>query len=153
MPDVAMPGANRVSYLDAAAKIISDFEGTRLLAYRCSAGVWTVGVGHTGRDVHEGLRITASDAVRLLYADMLEADKAVDDYVEVPLNENQRAALVSLIFNIGAGAFKNSTLARLLNRGDYVGAAAQFARWNKAGGVVLPGLARRRVAERKLFEA
>ena len=141
-----------MNYLDKAAKIISEFGGTRLLAYKCPAGVLTIGVGHTGPDVHEGLMITASDAVKLLYGDMLEADEAIDELVEVPLSENQRAALLSFIFNVGRNAFRGSTLLKLLNRSDYVAAGSQFPRWNKASGVVLPGLVKRRAAERKLFE-
>ena len=142
-----------MSYLDAAAKIIRDFEGEKLLAYKCPAGIWTIGFGHTGPDVKPNMRITSSDAVRLLYDDMLEADKAIDELVEVPLSENQRAALLSFIFNVGRNAFRGSTMLKLLNRGDYVAASSQFPRWNKAGGVVLPGLVKRRSAERKLFEA
>lgn len=142
-----------MSYLDKAAKLITDFEGTRLLAYKCPADVWTIGVGHTGPDVHEGLMITYSDAIRLLYDDMAEADKAIDELVDVPLTENQRAAILSFIFNLGSGNFSASTLRKLLNRGDYAGAAKQFPKWTKAGGVVLPGLVRRRNAEKILFEA
>ena len=142
-----------MSYLDAAAKIISEFEGTRLVAYTDPIGIWTIGFGHTGPDVNPNMRITSSDAVRLLYDDMLEADKAIDELVEVPLRENPRAALISFIFNVGRNAFRGSTMLKLLNRGDYVAASSQFPRWNKAGGVVLPGLVKRRSAERKLFEA
>ena len=142
-----------MSYLDAAAKIITDFEGTKLRAYRCPAGVLTIAVGHTGPDVTEGQIITASDAVRLLYGDMLEADKAIDELVEVPLRENQRAALISFIFNIGRNAFRNSTLLKLINAGNFSAAGLQFARWDKAGKIQLPGLVKRRAAERALFEA
>ena len=142
-----------MSYLDAAAKIISDFEGLRLTAYRCPAGIWTIGYGHTGPAVVEGLTIDSEEATRLLYHDMIEADDAIDELVTVPLTENQRAAILSLIFNIGRTAFRGSTLLKLLNVGKYDAAAAQFERWNKAGKVVLPGLVRRRDAERKLFEA
>ena len=142
-----------MSYLDAAAKIIREFEGLRLTAYKCPAGVWTIGYGHTGKGVHEGLVCTTEDATRWLYADMLEADKAIDELVEVPLSENQHASLLSFIFNVGRGAFRSSTLLRLLNAGNYASASLQFARWDKAGKVQLPGLVKRRVAERKLFEA
>ena len=142
-----------MSYLDAAAKIISEFEGTRLVAYTDPIGIWTVGVGHTGPDVKPNMRITSSDAVRLLYDDMMEADKAIDELVEVPLRENPRAALISFIFNVGRNAFRTSTLLKLINAGNFSAASSQFARWNKAGGVPLTGLDRRRAAERKLFEA
>ena len=142
-----------MSYLDAAAKIISDFEGEKLLAYKCPAGIWTIGFGHTGPDVNPNMRITSSDAVRLLYDDMLEADKAIDELVEVPLRENPRAALISFIFNVGRNAFRTSTLLKLINAGNFPAASGQFARWNKAGGVVLPGLVKRRHHEKILFES
>ena len=142
-----------MSYLDAAAKIISDFEGEKLLAYKCPAGIWTIGFGHTGPDVNPTMRITSSDAVRLLYDDMLEADKAIDELVEVPLRENPRAALISFIFNVGRNAFRTSTLLKLINAGNFPAASSQFARWNKAGGVVLPGLVKRRHHEKILFES
>lgn len=142
-----------MSYLDAAAKIISDFEGMKLKAYKCPAGIWTVGYGHTGSDVHEGMEISAEDATRLLYKDMLEADAAIDELVDVHLTENQRAALLSFIFNVGRNAFRSSTMLRLLNSGNYAAASLQFARWDKAGKVQLPGLVKRRAKERELFEA
>ena len=142
-----------MSYLDAAAKIISDFEGEKLLAYKCPAGVWTIGFGHTGPDVKPNMLISKSDAIKYLYDDMLEADKAIDELVEVPLRENPRAALISFIFNVGRNAFRTSTLLKLINAGNFPAASSQFARWNKAGGVPLTGLDRRRAAERKLFEA
>ena len=72
--------------------------------------------------------------------------------VKVPLNPNQFGALTSFTYNLGAGNLRSSTLLRKLNAGDYAGAAAEFARWNKAGGKVLKGLTRRRAAERALFE-
>lgn len=142
-----------MSYLDKAAKLITDFEGTKLRAYRCPAGVLTIGVGHTGPDVKEGQMIDYAEAVRLLYGDMAEADDAIDELVEVPLSENQRAALLSFIFNVGRNAFRQSTLLRLLNAGNYAAASLQFARWDKAGKVQLPGLVKRRAKERELFEA
>ena len=72
--------------------------------------------------------------------------------VKVPLNENQHGALVSFTYNLGAGNLGSSTLLRKLNAGDYAGAAAEFPRWNKAGGKELAGLTRRRAAEKALFE-
>ena len=142
-----------MSYLDAAAKLISDFEGEKLRSYRCPAGVLTIGFGHTGPDVREHQQITSSEAVKLLYEDMLEADKAIDELVEVPLRENPRAALISFIFNVGRNAFRTSTLLKLINAGNFPAASRQFARWNKAGGVVLPGLVKRRHHEKILFES
>ncbi|WP_312069487.1 lysozyme, partial [Acinetobacter sp.] len=76
---------------------------------------------------------------------------SVNNLVKVPLSQNQFDALVSLTYNIGSTAFKNSTLLKKLNAKDYAGAADQFLRWNKGGGKVLKGLVRRREAERALF--
>lgn len=141
-----------MSIPDAAIEIIEHFEGLRLKAYRCPAGIWTCGVGHTGSDVVEGLVISEDVAEEWLRLDLESADEALDRLVKVPLNPNQRAALLSLVFNIGQGAFAGSTLLKLLNLGHYDQAGQQFHRWNKAGGVALAGLTNRRAAERELFE-
>ena len=131
--------------------LIRQFEGEELKAYRCSAGVLTIGVGHTGADVKPGMTITKAQSDALLAADLARFEKAIADAVKVPLTQNQFDACVSLAFNIGVAAFKSSTLLRLLNAGDYQGATAQFARWNKAGGKALTGLQKRRAAEAALF--
>lgn len=141
-----------MSYFDRAAEIIKEFEGLRLTAYQCPAGVWTIGYGSTGRHVHPGLIITEKQADDYLLEDMLVADRCIRNHVKVPLHESQIAALVSFIFNVGCGAFAKSTLLKHLNANRVIAAAAEFARWNKAGSVELPGLVRRRAAERKLFE-
>lgn len=135
--------------------LITQFEGCKLTAYVCPAGVLTIGVGHTSAAgaprVTAGMRITQQEADAILASDLGRFEKAVTGAVRVPLTSNQFAALVSLAFNIGTGAFQSSTLVRLLNAGDTAGAAQQFARWNRAGGRVLRGLTRRREAERALF--
>jgi len=131
--------------------LIKQFEGERLTAYICPAGVLTIGVGHTGPHVKPGQKITAAESEALLRADLAKFEKAVSAAVKVPLNQNQFDACVALAFNIGPGAFAGSTLVRLLNSKDYSGAAAQFERWNKGGGKVLPGLVARRAAEAALF--
>lgn len=135
---------------DTAIELIKRFEGLRLTAYKCPAGVWTIGYGHTS-GVREGDRCTGEQAEAWLAADVLESERAVDYLVKVPLTDNQRGALVSLVFNVGGGNFTASTLLKKLNAGDYAGAAAEFRRWNKAGGKVLPGLTTRRQAEAALF--
>lgn len=131
-------------------EIIKDFEGLRLEAYKCPADVWTIGYGHTNK-VKQGDVITAGEADVLLALDVQEAERAVNAYVDVDINQNQFDALVSFVYNLGAGNFKLSTLLRKLNEGDYLGAANEFERWNKAGGKVLNGLVRRRKAESNLF--
>lgn len=132
---------------------IAAHEGLRLVAYPdpgTGGEPWTIGVGHTG-GVKPGQRITHEQALQFLAEDLWIAEAAVSSKVTAPLTQNQFDALVSLVFNIGAGAFGGSTLLRLLNLRDYAGAAAQFLRWNKAGGREMPGLTRRRADERDRF--
>lgn len=131
-------------------EIIKEFEGLRLEAYKCPADVWTIGYGHT-RAVFPGDAITEKEADAFLSEDLEDAEDAVNAYVDVELNQNQFDALVSFVYNLGSGNFKSSTLLRKLNGGDYLGAANEFKRWNKAGGIVLNGLIRRRDAEANLF--
>ncbi|MBN6711118.1 lysozyme [Haemophilus haemoglobinophilus] len=113
-----------------------------------------MGVGHTGcvddKSVCKGMTITQAKSREILRADLARFEKAVNDGVEMPLLQHQFDALVSLAFNIGEGAFKRSTLVKLLNRGDYKGAANQFLAWKNAGG--RPILLKRREREKALFE-
>lgn len=132
--------------------LIKRFEGCRLQAYLCPAGVWTIGFGHTGTDVHEGKRITMEEAERLLRDDLAHFERRVQQLVTAPLTQGQFDALVSFAFNVGLGAFERSTLLKKLNAEDYRGAAAQFSVWTKAGGRDLPGLIRRRREEKAMFE-
>jgi lysozyme len=137
---------------DEGLRLIADFEGVRLTAYRDPVGVLTIGWGHTGSDVTPGLTITRERALELLRQDVHKAEEVVVAAVKVPLTRGQFDALVSLTFNIGAAAFRGSTLLRELNAGRYDRAAGEFDRWTRAGGRVLAGLVRRRAAERALFE-
>jgi GH24 family phage-related lysozyme (muramidase) len=130
--------------------LIKSFEGMELEAYLDAVGVWTIGYGHT-QGVYEGMTITEAQAEELLRKDLAEFESAVSEAVQVSINDNQFSALVSFTFNLGAGSLFESTLLKLLNQGDFQGAADQFPRWNKAGGQELPGLTRRRKAERALF--
>ncbi|GAA0690827.1 lysozyme [Dyella sp. SG562] len=131
--------------------LIKQFEGLRTCAYLDAAGIWTIGYGHTGDDVRSGFRIDAAQADALLRKDLGTAEEAVRAWVTQPLAQPSFDALVSFVFNVGATAFAGSTLLRKLNEGDMEGAAAEFERWRYAGGRVLPGLLRRRIAERTLF--
>ncbi|MCL2660897.1 MAG: lysozyme [Acidobacteriaceae bacterium] len=140
-----------LTYSYAGLRMTKMFEGLSLTAYADSGGVWTIGYGHTGLDIHQGLTITREQADKLLTEDVARAAEAVNRLVKVPLTQNQFDALVDFTFNLGPGALTGSTLLRLLNSGDYNGAAAQFERWVHAGGVPLPGLIRRRRAEAELF--
>ena len=131
--------------------LIKKFEGCRLTAYKCPSGVYTIGYGHTN-GVKKGQRITQRQAEAYLLEDVKKVENGVNKYVSVPLTQNQFDALVSFCFNCGLGAFKNSTLRKKLNAKDYAGAGKELLRWNKAGGVVLDGLKRRRNAEKALFD-
>lgn len=131
--------------------LIRQAEGLRLRAYKCPAGVWTIGYGTTA-GVKEGQIITRERAEELLRDDVKRFEDQVLRLVKVQLTQGQLDALVSFTYNLGAANLGNSTLLRLLNAGDYKGAAAQFDRWTKAGGKELPGLVKRRAAERALFE-
>ena len=130
--------------------LIKHFEGCELYAYKCPAGVWTIGYGHT-KDVEPGMQITEDDAHNMLVEELNEYETYVNTLVSVPLNQNQFDALVSWVYNLGGGNLKASTLLKVLNSGDYEGVPAQIMRWKKAGGKVLEGLTRRRQAEADLF--
>lgn len=130
---------------------IRGYEGCRLRAYQDIAGVWTIGVGHTGNDVHPDSHWTQEHADEVLAHDLNRFELAVDSAIGVPLTQGQFDALVSLCFNIGTAAFVNSTLVRLINQRDYRGAACQFVVWNKAGGVFQPALLSRRALELWMF--
>src|SRR5215217_5313643 len=131
--------------------LIKAFEGLGLKAYSDSVGVPTIGYGSTGQHVKLGQTITRTQAELLLKLDLLRFEAAIARLVHVPLNQNQTDALVSFAFNVGIGALEKSTLLRKLNDGDYNAVPSQLQRWNKAGGKVLPGLVRRRLAEGELF--
>ena len=136
--------------MNPAIPIIKEFEGCRLKAYRCPAGIFTIGWGHTD-GVIEGDEITQEQANSLLSRDVDMFATGIRRLLSVDVSVNQLAALTSLAFNIGLGNLRHSTLLKLLNAGDFEGAANQFLRWNKAGNKVLPGLVRRREAEKQLF--
>ena len=129
---------------------IEQFEGLRLASYQDSIGVWTIGYGHT-EGVSAGMTCTSEQADAWMAEDLRVAELAVDISVRVTLNQNQYDALVSFTFNVGSGNFENSTLLKKLNLSDYIGASAQFPIWDRAGGQALPGLLKRRLAERDLF--
>lgn len=141
-----------MDWLDYCLPLVKRWEGLRLVAYLCPAGVWTVGYGETGPDVCQGVKWTQEQAERRLRARLAGFQREVAANVRAPVSPQQMAALVSLAYNIGSAAFGKSTLLRLLNAGRYDEAAAQFGRWNKAGGRTLAGLTKRRADERALFE-
>ena len=135
--------------------MLKGFEGCRLAAYQDSVGVWTIGYGWTqpvnGVPVGKGMTITQETADSLLRSGLVQYEKGVTGLVKVTINQNQFDALVSLTYNIGTNAFKNSTLVKKLNAGDYRGAADQFDVWVNAGGKRMQGLANRRTKEKEVF--
>lgn len=140
---------------DNGMKLLEQFEGLRLEAYLDSAGIATIGWGSikypNGNKVKLGDKITKAQAKEYKLHDLKEFESTVNTSVKVPLTQNQYDALVSLSYNIGSGAFKNSTLLKKLNGGDYKGAAEQFLVWNKVNSKRVQGLVNRREAERNLF--
>lgn len=139
---------------DAAINILKSHEGLALDAYP-EADYWLIGYGHKGRQVHHGMTITALTAQRYLRQDLRSHEDYIRSVVLVPLNENEFSALVILSYNIGNGAFRNSTVLRLLNEGDRRAAADAFLMWTKVKRngklTVSAQLTGRREAERDLF--
>ncbi|HEQ3519056.1 TPA: lysozyme [Citrobacter freundii] len=139
-------------------KNIKDFEGCSLTAYpdpRTGGAPWTIGYGWThpvdGKPIKPGMTIKQETADRLLKTGLVSYENDVLKMAKVKLTQGQFDALVSFAYNVGSRALSTSTLLRKLNDGDVNGTADEFLRWNKAGGKVLNGLARRREAERALF--
>ena len=135
----------------AGKKLVMEFEGLRLAAYRCPAGLWTIGYGHTAT-VYSTMTVTADEAAKLLDADLRRAADHVTDLVRVELSNNQFAALTAFCFNVGPGALAGSTLRQLLNRGWYSQVPVQLKRWCKIKGRIMQGLVRRRAAEATLWQ-
>jgi lysozyme len=133
------------------AQFIAGFEGFRSHPYRDAVGVWTIGYGHTHGVGPQLAPVSRKRALELLKEDAADAAAAVNKLVRVKLSQNEFDALVSLVYNIGAGGFAKSTVLRELNRGHRYRAGLAFLMWDKAGGRTLLGLSRRRHAERRLF--
>ena len=131
--------------------LIKKFEGCELEAYKCAAGVWTIGYGST-KGVKEGDTLTQEEADELLLHEMDEYKGYIKDNVTSDLDQNQFDALVSWVFNLGPSNLKASTMLKVINAGDMKEVPAQIKRWNKANGKTLQGLIRRREAEALLFE-
>lgn len=133
----------------AAVPLVAGFEGLRQKAYLDPVGIPTACFGTTA-GVRMGQTYSFEQCENLLAAELLQANSAVSRCVAVPLNPNQRAAYTSFVYNVGPQNFCGSTLVRKLNAGDYAGACNELPRWKFAKGVPLPGLAKRREAERQL---
>ena len=137
-------------------QLVKQFEGFRNKAYLDTGGVWTIGYGTIridGQPVEAGQTCTEQQAEAWLHSDLAWAQTAVNQLVKRPLKQNMFDALVSFVYNVGEHAFRNSTMLKMLNAGNYVGAAGQFDRWNLDNGKVIQGLVNRRKKERALFES
>ena len=130
--------------------LIKHFEGCELKAYKCPAGVWTIGYGHT-KGVEPGDEWSEDHANHMLEIELEEYEGYVNKYVTAPLGQNQFDALVSWTYNLGGGNLSASTMLKVLNAGEYDEVPNRMLRWNKAGGKVLEGLTRRRQAEADMF--
>ena len=141
---------------DAGIALIKRYEGLELRAYPdpgnpATGEPWTIGYGHTA-GVRRGDACTAEQAEAWLRQDIKYAVACIRQLVEVSLTQGQFDGLASFVYNVGQTQFGNSTLLRLLNAGNAAGAAAQFDRWNRGATGVLPGLVKRRAAERAMFD-
>jgi lysozyme len=141
------------TYSDKGLALTKSFEGLHLAAYKDCANVWTIGYGHTGSGVYNGMTISEAEAETLLHADLAEAVACVNRAMTATVSQNQFDAMVDFCFNAGRGNLLQSTLLRKVNLGDFAGAAAQFGLWVHAGGQIVDGLVRRRKAEAELFAA
>ncbi|WP_321921725.1 lysozyme [Burkholderia sp. BCC1998] len=139
-----------MNYSLTGKQLTEQFEGCELTAYQDQVGVWTIGYGHTA-GVAPGMTCTQDQAAAWLDQDVQWAVNVVNHAVTVPVTQGEFDAMVDFVFNLGSGNFESSTLLKLLNSGNYDGAAAQFPRWDLAGGKVSAGLLRRRMAEQAEF--
>lgn len=140
-----------MSVSDKCLTLVSYYEGFSESAYRDIVGKLTIGYGFT-KGVKEGDVITKAEANSRLIRELNEHASIINEHVKVKLHQWEYDALASFIYNVGVGAFGKSTLLRKLNKGDYEGAARELLRWNRAGGVIVNGLTRRRKSEKFLFE-
>ncbi len=141
---------------DGAVKMAEAFEGFSETPYRDPVGVFTIGYGSTRDVLGQPVTVNTPIVSRAVAEGMMRRDltvalRTVQGDVMVALTDEEKSALIDFIFNVGSGAFGGSTLLRLLNAGDFAGAADQFERWDHAGGKVLAGLTRRRMAEKAEF--
>lgn len=146
---MAQSNKQRAAWCAIAVTCVSGFEGLRQVAYSDPIGIPTICFGET-KGVQLGQRATLAECKGML-ADSLElANRGVDACIRAPLTDYRRAALVSFTYNVGQGSLCGSALARKINAGDTAGGCNELSRWTYAGGVKLPGLVKRRAAEREM---
>ena len=144
-------GENNMQISEEGKQLIKKFEGCRLEAYKCSAGVWTIGYGRT-TNVKEGDTCTQEEAEKWLDEELVVYGAYVNDAVLITLEQNEFDALIAWTYNLGSTNLNNSTMLRVLNENQKEDVPHQMRRWNKANGKVLEGLVRRREAEALLFQ-
>ena len=131
--------------------LVKKFEGCKLKAYRCPAGICTIGYGHTSAAgnplVNDGMTITQEQANTILAADLVKFEQAVEALLKQPVTQEQFDVLVDFAYNAGVGALRSSTLLKKVNAAQFDDVPAELMKWNKGGGKVLAGLVRRRQAE------
>lgn len=141
-----------MQYSKTGLALTESFEGCKLTSYWDNIGhVWTIGFGSTGPDIVRGLTWTLGQCIDRLMTHMQGCVEAVNNLVRVPLSQGQFDAIVDFAYNAGIGALAHSTLLRDLNADDFAAAADEFEKWDRAGGLVVAGLLRRRQAEEKEF--
>lgn len=141
-----------MQYTDTNLTLTENFESCKLEAYQDIKGIWTIAYGHTLL-VFPGMTCTQEQANQWLAEDVHSAEACVNTNVTFEINQQEFNALVDFVFNVGNGAFKQTTMLRLLNQGDIEGAANEFERWQFADGKPVAGLLRRRIAEKQEFES
>jgi lysozyme len=140
-----------MEYSKTGLLLTEQFEGCRLEAYQDVRGIWTIGYGHIFGVNANTPPCTMDQAAAWLAEDIQSAVGSVNRLVKTTLTQSEFDAICDFIFNVGVGNFAGSTMLKLLNKGDYAGAASEFDRWDIAGGNVVAGLLRRREAEREEF--
>lgn len=139
-----------MNYSKSGLALTEQFEGLRLTAYQDQTGRWTIGYGHTA-GVQAGDTCTQAQAEAWLVEDVSWAVQTVNLYVKIALTQGEFDALTDWVFNLGSGSFEHSELLQLVNQRNFETAAADFEKWDMAGGQVVAGLLRRRQAEEAEF--
>jgi lysozyme len=132
---------------DQGLKLLMLREGSRSRSYKDTKGIWTIGVGHTGPEVKQGLVWSDGQVMEQLRKDVAITEQCLNDCVQVGLAQNQIDALCSFIFNVGVNAFRRSTMRRVINAGDFKQAAAEFDKWH-----IPPEITSRRNSEKSQFQ-
>lgn len=134
----------------SAADLIKGFEGCKLEAYQDLGGIWTIGWGHTGKDVYPGLKWTQYQADEALDHDILLTQAQIAVY-SPNLSGEALESVTSFVFNLGIGAYRNSTFRTYVDAGNWSAARSEMVKWDHSNGNIVPGLYRRRQAEAALL--